>query len=71
MGTEIVTTVVDAFTSFATGVGTGIVDAFNKVFTVTTSEGTVKLSNLAIWGLVFAGVGLATWIVKKLCAKAG
>lgn len=71
MGSEIVTTIVEGFTDFVGGIGSAIVDGFNKVFTVTGTDGVTKLSNLAIWGLVFGGIGLGTWLVKKLFAKAG
>lgn len=67
MGASIVSTFVDSFTSLMSGLGTAIVDTFNTVF---VAEGG-GLSNLAIWGIVFGGVGLGIALVRGLTRKAG
>lgn len=66
MATSIVETITGAFSSFVSGIGTTIVNAFDSIFL--NSEG--GLSNLAIWGLVFAGVGLGMAIIRKFTSKA-
>lgn len=67
MGAEIVSTFTTAFTDLCSGVAGGVVDTFNTVFM--TTDG--KLSNLAIWGIVFGAVGLGLAIIRKFTAKAG
>ena len=66
LASQMVTTFVDAFTSFTSGIGTGIVDAFNNV----AMSGN-NLSNLAVWGLVFGGVTLGIGLVSRFTRKAG
>lgn len=66
MGSEIVTTITSAATSFATGFGTAVVDTFNTI--MVNENG--NLSNLAIWGLVFGGVGLIIGLSKLFTRKA-
>ena len=65
MGTEIVSTCVDAVKDFATGIADTAVTVFDKV--LVNAEG--GLSNLAIWGLVLGGIALATAIVRKFTSK--
>ena len=67
MGSEIVTTFVEAVKGIAGGFASTIVDTFNAV--AVNSEG--GLSNLAIWGLVLGAVGLGTFVVKKFTGKVG
>lgn len=67
LGSQIVSTFVDAFTGLTAGLGTGIVDTFNSLF-MNANGG---LSNLAIWGLVFGGVSLGIGIISKFTRKAG
>ena len=67
MGAEIVSTIVTAVQSFATGVAGTVVDVFNAVFV--GAEG--GLSNLAIWGLVMGAVGLGYAFIRKFTCKAG
>ena len=67
MGAEIVSTFTTSFSTFCSGIAGSIVETFNSVFT--TGDG--KLSNLAIWGIVFGAVGLGLAIVRKFTAKAG
>lgn len=66
MGTSIVSTFVESFTALMSGLGTAIVNTFNTVF---VAEGG-GLSNLAIWGIVFGGVGLGIALVRGLTRKA-
>ena len=59
---EIVETFVDAFSGITSGLGSTIVSTFDSV--MVTQDG--KLTNIAIWGLTFAGVAggikLITWL---------
>lgn len=67
MGTEIVSTFTEALSSLAAGVASTVVATFNAI--MMTSEG--KLSNVAIYGIVFLAVSLGIGLVKKFTAKAG
>lgn len=67
MGAEIITTFTDALSSLASGVASTVVATFNAI--MMTSEG--KLSNIAIYGIVFLAVSLGIGLVKKFTAKAG
>lgn len=66
MGSEIVTTITTAATGFASGFGRAVVETFE---TIMVSENG-NLSNLAIWGLVFGGVGLIIGLSKLFTRKA-
>lgn len=65
MGSDIVTTITTASSDFATGFGNAVVNTFNTI--LTNGEG--GLSNLAIWGLVFGGVGLIIGLSKLFTRK--
>lgn len=67
LGAEIVKTVTDAATNFASGFGTAVVDTFDTILT----NGQGGLSNLAIWGLVFGGVALIVGLSRMFTRKAG
>ena len=67
MVSEIITSIVDAFTSFITGLGTGIVDFFRGL--VLDENG--GLTEFAAWGLAFLGLGLAVSIVYAILRKIG
>ena len=67
LGTQIVETFLEGVTGLGSGLGETIVDTFNSV--VLNSDG--NLSNLAIWGLVFAGATLIIGVVKHFSRKAG
>lgn len=67
MGTSIVETITNAATSFASGFGNAVVSTFNTILT----DGDGQLSNLAIWALAFAGVGLIIGISKIFTRKIG
>ena len=67
LGSQIVDTFLEGVTGLGSGLGRTIVDTFNSV--VMTSDG--KLSNLAIWGLVFGGSALIIGVVKHFARKAG
>lgn len=66
MGAEIITTFVEALSSLASGLASTVVATFDAV--MMTSDG--KLSNLAIYGIVFLAVSLGIGIVKKFSGKA-
>lgn len=55
MAAEIITAITSGITGIASGMASTIVSTFNTVFL--TTEG--KLTNLAIFGLVFIGVGFS------------
>lgn len=65
MGSDIVTTITTAASDFATGFGNAVVNTFNTILT----NGDGGLSNLAIWGLVFGGVGLIIGLSKLFTRK--
>ena len=67
MGTEIVTTAVDALKGFASGVAETTVNVFEKV--CMNAEG--GLSNLAIWGIVMAVFGLGVGLTRVFTRKVG
>lgn len=62
MGTEIISTVTDAFSGTLNGTGNGIVSFFETLFR--TTEG--KITTIGIVGLTMMGLGLGVWIIKKL-----
>ena len=64
MGSQIVTTVTDALSGFATGLGETVVNVFDSV--IVSGDG---LSNVAVWGLTFLAFGLVTGIVKMFTRK--
>lgn len=55
MATEIITTITGALTGIASGLASTLVSTFNTVFV--TAEG--KLTEIAIFGLVFLGIGFS------------
>lgn len=67
MGSEIVSTFVEAVKGIASGIAGTFVDVFNAV--AVNPEG--GLSNLAVWGLVLGAVGLGTFCVRKFTSKVG
>ena len=67
VGTQIVEVFVTAIKGIAEGISTAVVDTFNTLYV--TKDG--SLTNLAIWGIVFGGVALASYCVRKLAAKRG
>lgn len=67
LGTNIVSTFVDAVTGIASGLSDAVVSVFNKL--VVTENG--ALSNLAIWGLVFGGIALAIGVIRIFTRKIG
>lgn len=66
---SIVKAITDAFSGLLSGLGSGIVEFFDDVIVTTGSDGTVGLSNFATWALVFVGVSLALFVVRKITAK--
>lgn len=65
MGADIITTFTDSLSSLASGVASTVVATFNAI--MMTSEG--KLSNVAIYGIVFLAVSLGIGLVNKFTAK--
>ena len=64
---NIVSTFTSAVSEFAEGIGTTVVDLFDKVFV--TADG--NLSNLAIWGITFGAISLVLGLVHTFTRKAG
>lgn len=64
---NIVSTFTSAVSDFAAGIGTTVVDLFDKVFI--TSDG--NLTNLAIWGITFGAISLVLGLVHTFTRKAG
>ena len=71
MAGEIITTIVTAITSFLTGIGTAIVDFFDKTVVTTGPDGETGLTNFAVWALVFLGVTFAFTVVRAILKKVG
>lgn len=67
MVSEIITEIVSAFTTFISGLGSGIVDLFEGL--VLDAEG--KLTAFAAWGLAFMGLGIATTVFYAILKKIG
>lgn len=68
MAEQIVSTVVTAMTSFATGTAGLIVDVFDKVFVGAAESG---ITNFGTYALVFLGIGTVTGIIGSVVAKVG
>lgn len=62
MGSNIITTVTDAFGGTLEGTGSGIVGFFDTLFKGADGE----ITTIAVVGLSMLGLGLGTWIMKKL-----
>lgn len=67
VGSQIVSTFVEAISGVVEGVTSAVTSGFNNLI-VTTSG---NISNLAIWGLVFGGIGLVIGIVRRFTRKVG
>lgn len=65
--TEIITTLTGGFTTFATGIGSGINDFVTNIFLV-ESEGAMALSTFGGLVIVFAAIsltlGLSRWVLN-------
>lgn len=67
MAAEIISTITSTITSFLTAVASNIVTVFNAV--AVTADG--KLTDFAIWALVFLGVGFGTTVLTAILRKVG
>ena len=65
MGSEIISTITNAFQETLEGSGTGIVNFFQTL--LQTSEG--QMTALGIFALTFTGLGLAVWMIRKLMRR--
>lgn len=70
MGEQIVSTVVDAMTSYATGTAGIIVDVFDAIF-ISGSGETAALTNFGTYALVFLGIGVVTSVIGAIVYKVG
>ena len=64
MGNSIVTTLIEALTSFVTGISGAFVTAFQNIFMVETDGAFTGLSDLGVFLLVMAGVSLGYGIIR-------
>lgn len=65
MGSEIVTTIVTAITSFVSGLGSAFLSAFQTLFMIETTDGTFSgLNDLGIFVLVFFGISLGYGVIR-------
>lgn len=67
VGSQIVSTFVESVSGVVTGVTGAVTEGFNNL--IVNSNG--QISNLAIWGLVFGGIGLVVGIVRRFTRKVG
>lgn len=61
---EVITTILEAITTFLAGIGSSIVSFFNSI--VLDDEG--ALSIIAIWILIFLGLSLAIGLARLVFA---
>lgn len=62
MATEIVTTILSVFTAFLAGVGEGVLSLFDSLIL----DDLGKLTNFAVWFLVFGAIGMAWGIFMTM-----
>lgn len=67
IGSQIVGTFVEAISGVVSGVTSAVTEGFNNL--IVNANG--NISNLAIWGLVFGGIGLVVGIVRHFTRKVG
>lgn len=70
MGEQIVNTVVNAMTGFASGAAGIIVDVFDAVF-ISGSGEAATITNFGTYALVFLGIGTVTGVIGAIVAKVG
>lgn len=70
MANNIISTITEAVTGFASGLGKTIVGVFNDVFLVTTDSGTA-LSDFGVYALVFLGLSLTLGVIGAVVRKVG
>ena len=70
MAEKIVSTIVTAMTSFASGAANIIVDVFDSVFISGTGD-TATITNFGTYALVFLGIGTVTGVIGAVVAKVG
>lgn len=70
MAQNIISTITEAVTGFATGLGQTIVDVFNDIFLVTTESGTA-ISDFGVYTLVFLGLSLCMGVITAIVRKVG
>lgn len=62
---EIVTVIIEAITSFVSGLGGAFLEAFQHIFMVQGTEGTFSgLNDLGIFILVFFGISLGYGVIR-------
>lgn len=65
MGTEIVSTIIEALGGFVSGIGSAFLAAFQHLFMIETTEGTFSgLNDLGIFVLVFFGISLGYGVIR-------
>ena len=70
MAEQIVSTVVNAMTDYATGTAGVIVDVFDKIFVSGTGDA-ATLTNFGTYALVFLGIGTVTAVIGSIVYKVG
>lgn len=65
MGSEIVSTIIDALASFVSGIGGAFLSAFQHLFMIETTDGTFSgLNDLGLVVLVFFGISLGYGVIR-------
>lgn len=70
MAEKIVSTIVTAMTSFASGAANIIVDVFDSIFISGTGD-TASITNFGTYSLVFLGIATVTGVIGAIVAKVG
>lgn len=70
MITKILESVTTAIVTFLQSIGSGTVDFFESIFTVTTESGT-DISNLGIFILALLGISIALAVVRAVWSLIG
>lgn len=64
MGSQIITALIEAITSFVTGMSGAFVDAFQNIFMVQTDGAFTGISDLGLFLIVMLGVSLGYGVIR-------
>lgn len=65
MGSEMVSTIIEALTAFVSGCGGAFLSAFQNLFMIKTTDGTFSgLNDLGLVVLIFFGISLGYGVIR-------